>query len=180
MLFSLTGTVYVRSIYLESVRSPTEASLLESEVDFPSVHLTDRADLALSHVHIDFGNDSLENGEHWQPKHESEMQGHDSIEELKELFESQSIDPEWSTSASDVIYKILDTDEFIDTLVLDVDCRSTVCRLAVWHSGPMKRDDFQDLFPVRVLGTFEQFSMDYIDQSNVQTISLMYLKSSTP
>jgi hypothetical protein len=134
----------------------------------------------LSHAHIDFGNDSLEKGEHWQPEHESEIQGHDSIEALKELFESQSIAPEWSTSASDVIYKTLDTDEFIDTLVLDVDCRSTVCRLAVWHSNPMKRDDFQDLFPVRVLRSFEQFSMDYVDQSNVQTTSLMYLKSSTP
>ncbi|ABA58291.1 hypothetical protein Noc_1823 [Nitrosococcus oceani ATCC 19707] len=97
------------------------------------------------------------------------------MEIMERVFLSENIDPQWSTKTSGLITQHLEKGEQTKTNLEDVDCRATLCRVAVNHQDAAVAEEFQLQFPMQMAEALPQINYLYEQQADGSVSMVMYL-----
>lgn len=75
-----------------------------------------------------------------------EEQDNQFLDVIATDFENERVDPQWADQAINHIELALSNEQLAQTAVIDIDCRSTLCRLEVEHDDAQAITLFQSLF----------------------------------
>lgn len=106
---------------------------------------------------------------------ESDYEYRKRMEIMESVFLSENIDPQWSTKTSGLITQHLEKGEQTKTNLEDVDCRATLCRVAVNHQDAAVAEEFQLQFPMQMAEALPQINYLYEQQADGSVSMVMYL-----
>jgi hypothetical protein len=87
---------------------------------------------------------------------------HEHMVTLDATVQTEAVDQRWSSHTAAWIAQVLTSQELAQTVVSDIECRTTVCRLEVEHADTQEADQFALIFPMHVGGVLPQ--MRYFHQ----------------
>ncbi|MEE9397883.1 MAG: hypothetical protein V3V31_12810 [Methylococcales bacterium] len=105
----------------------------------------------------------------------SEEKAMQRIALLEENVRSEPVDNNWTPQAEDAIHRALSDAELGGTAIINVDCRSTLCRMEIAHDNSQALLAFQDTFFSQVSGLLPGVLMDHIERENGTTETVVYL-----
>ncbi|ADJ28218.1 hypothetical protein [Nitrosococcus watsonii] len=97
------------------------------------------------------------------------------MEMMERVFLSENIDPQWSTKTSGLITQYLENENQVKANLEDVDCRATLCRVAVNHQDATVAEEFQLQFPMQMAEALPQINYLYEQQADGSVRMVMYL-----
>lgn len=104
---------------------------------------------------------------------ESEWQVRRYMDSMEERFQREVNYTGWSTPAAELIEQALQSKLFSETSLISLECRSSLCRLEVRHDNPQASSAFSRTFPEKVAAMFSKFSIDYQDQGDGYSSSMV-------
>lgn len=69
---------------------------------------------------------------------------------LDEQMMAEDIDPEWARNFESQIVDVLMSDKYKDTHLLQVSCRSTICKIEMAHKDEKERNRVEDALPFQL------------------------------
>ena len=78
---------------------------------------------------------------------------------LQEILDIETVDKDWAFGTEKKIEDVLQSDLFQGTNLLDMQCRSTICKFEVEHDSEESRKVFAEQFPIKGPEN-QQFSME--------------------
>lgn len=71
---------------------------------------------------------------------------------------AQDVDDQWSEHTRDQFLTLLDNEQYEDSDIVSVDCRSTLCRIDIEHADNTAAEQFMEELPVHMAWNNESFS----------------------
>lgn len=107
---------------------------------------------------------------------ESEWQIRQYMDSIEDRFQSEVDHTGWSIPAAELIEQKLQSKLFSETSLINLECRSSLCRLEVQHDNSQASSVFSMNFPERVADMFSKFSIDHMDQEDDYSSMVVYLR----
>ncbi len=105
---------------------------------------------------------------------EDEQYHQDRVEWIDSGFMSEIIDPAWASQSSASIYQVLETDEFANTSMIDMECRATLCRIEVEHDDNESAERFALGFPMGVSESFSKLTSHQSENEDGSSNTVIY------
>jgi hypothetical protein len=96
------------------------------------------------------------------------------IEQIETSFQGEAQDASWAQSTSDKIYQFLESEMLTGTSIIDLECRSTVCRIEVSHRSFDDQENFDLNFGVDMPHAFSKFTLSRTEHDDGTTSTVMY------
>lgn len=97
------------------------------------------------------------------------------MEMINSVFLSENADYQWAARTTDLITQHLGKGEQVQTILSDVECRTTLCRVEVNHEDATAAGEFELQFSMQVGEVLPQTSYFYEPQDNGSISVVMYL-----
>jgi len=96
-------------------------------------------------------------------------------ENLESHIQYETQDPSWASEAEDGIYTAMETEVFQGAEIVNVDCRSTLCRAEIYHISSDDLDIFNLEFRYKVSSTFSKRSPQHAELDDGRYKTTVYL-----
>jgi hypothetical protein len=96
-------------------------------------------------------------------------------EATEAALRAEPADPAWSNKARDLIAGSMQAEFLKATKVVDIDCRSTLCRVRVTNPDPRARMVFEHHFGIGVGQLLPQLQVQTIEHDDGSATSIVYL-----
>lgn len=106
---------------------------------------------------------------------EAERRAYERIQLIETSLQQEHVDASWSTEASDAIEQTFDSEELAGASLVDLECRSTLCRVEVLHDDSEQLTEFQLLFPNKIGHILPQLTLDHVEEGDSSTSTVIYL-----
>lgn len=93
---------------------------------------------------------------------------------FESVFASETLDPQWSNEAVDRITEVFAMEALKESLLINVGCASTLCRLEIGHRNEDSMNRFLDEFPT-TLGWQTKLNIQVVDASDEGIATVVYL-----
>lgn len=169
------------STVADATQAPLPAGLhqriaaLEEELDVMRQHLdqqTARFDRLQSTVRRQ-DDPHVEVEREMRQQEQAEIKAQQRIALLEDSVYAESVDPDWSPRAQDGIEQVLSEEALLDTIIFDVDCRATLCRVEVGHDDPTALARFQERFLSQVSDFLPEVLIEPADPGGDGTATLV-------
>ena len=87
----------------------------------------------------------------------------------------EDIDSTWSNSTTDQVQDAFDSIELDGAEVVDVDCRSTLCRIEIDFDDPLRATEYQLWLSVKIGDILPQASMNVSEDGEGNASAVLYL-----
>ena len=102
----------------------------------------------------------------------------EAIQVINTTFETEPVDGDWSFETTDLITQSLDIEQFPDTTMQNVECRSSLCRMEVAHADEESQRLFELEFPMLVAEQLPAMSFDQQQLDDGSFSSIIYMARS--
>jgi hypothetical protein len=106
---------------------------------------------------------------------EDEAKFRAQAEATEAALRAEQPDPAWSSKARDLIAGAVSNEAMKSTKVMDIDCRSTLCRVKVTNPDPKARMAFEHHFGLSVGMLLPQLQVQTIQHDDGSATSIVYL-----
>ena len=90
----------------------------------------------------------------------------ENIDQLEVSFLNEKQDKLWTEATTDALYQSLESSELIGTSLIDLECRSTLCRIEVDHKNFNDQENFDLNFGVNMPSVFSKFTVSRTEDEN--------------
>ncbi len=90
---------------------------------------------------------------------EDEIVNKEHIDQLEIDFLTEKQDKSWTQDTTDRLYQSIESNELLGTSLVDLECRSTLCRIEVDHKNFKDQDSFDLNFTVDMPNVFSKFTI---------------------
>lgn len=97
------------------------------------------------------------------------------FDNMENQIQSQDTDTTWAYSASDAINNAFLDQQLTGSQVLQVDCRSKMCKVEVKHESRDKVQDFEVLFPMKMSAVLPRMAINNTENADGSVTSTIYL-----
>ena len=175
---SITGA-REKDQYQDLLTLRRELSRLKAEVASLHLRLEGQTDLIMDAILLAIDRDNVTPGSLTRVKElartEAERRQREQADVIETALGSESIDEEWSIQAIEAIERAFDHEELAETLVFDLDCRSTLCRVEASYDDQKDFAEFKMWFSLLAANSFGQFTIDHADADDGQNATVIYL-----
>ena len=106
---------------------------------------------------------------------ERDRETDDYLNQMDQNFLSEVEDPRWKREAVDVIQRGLALDGLANSQAVDVDCRSSMCRLIVVHDDAAQVHKFLQVFQMAVSEVTPRMTMEQMPNDDGSVDTTIYL-----
>jgi hypothetical protein len=104
-----------------------------------------------------------------------EQRDHEQRPALDTYMDAEGVDTQWSVDTTGVLTQVLASATLAATTVQDIECRTTVCRLAVEHEDRLALDQFALMFPLQVAEGLPQLTYFHDQEEDGRIHTVVYL-----
>jgi hypothetical protein len=94
---------------------------------------------------------------------------------LDTYMDAEGVDTQWSVDTTDVLTQVLASAALAATVVQDIECRTTVCRLDVEHEDRQELDQFALMLPMQVAEGLPQVTFFHDQGADGRIHTVVYL-----
>lgn len=100
------------------------------------------------------------------------------LEAIETGFRGESTDTDWANRVDELVRQSMTSSGIAQNRVQMLECRSTVCRMEIFHPTPAARSEFQTLFPLMIGGELPEMTVQPVEGPDGTSISRIYLARS--
>lgn len=97
------------------------------------------------------------------------------FDNMENQIQSEDIDTTWAYSATDSINNAFLDQQLSGSQILQVDCRSKMCKVEVKHDNMEKMQDFEVVFPMKVGKALPRMAINNTQNTDGSVTSTIYL-----